>query len=95
MNADRDLAQNSLTFEGGQPPRGSKSLDGGGDGGFRMFTASLVDMRDEGAVVRRAHVDNVTLFQPLPIQKKAVGCNRSHRHLGHALPLSIALVIRV
>jgi hypothetical protein len=24
-----------------------------------------------------------------------VGCNRSHRHLGHALPLSIALVIRV
>jgi hypothetical protein len=24
-----------------------------------------------------------------------VGCNRSHCHLGHALPLSIALVIRV
>src|SRR5208282_3904545 len=84
VNADRDLAQHSLALEGGQPPGGPESLDGSGDGGFRVFAASLVDVRDEGAVVGRAHVDDVTLFQPLPVQEKTVGRNRSHRHLGHA-----------
>ena len=91
VNANRNLAQNSLAFEGRQSASSSKSLDRGGNRGFRMFAASLVNMRDEGAVVRRAHIDNVTLFQPLPVQKKTVGRNWSHRHLGHALPLSIAL----
>jgi hypothetical protein len=88
VNADRDLAQNSLAFEGGQAPGGSESLHGGGDRGFRVFAASLVDVREEGAVVRRANVDDVTLFQPFPVQKKTVGCNWNRRHLGHALPLS-------
>src|ERR1022692_3538119 len=88
VNADRDLAQNSLAFEGGQSPGGSESLHGGGDRGFRVFAASLVDVREEGAVVRRANVDDVTLFQPFPVQKKTVGCNWNRRHLGHALPLS-------
>ena len=87
-NPDSDLAQHSLALEGGQPAGGPKSLDGGGDGGFRVFAAPLADMRDQGAVVRRAHLDNVTLLQPLPIQKQAVGRNRSQRHLGHASPLS-------
>jgi hypothetical protein len=53
-----------------------------------------MNMRDEGAIVGRANVDDITLFQPLPVQEKTVGCNRSHRHLGHDLPLSSALVIR-
>jgi len=88
VNADRDLAQNSLAFEGGQPPSGSEGFDSGGDGGFRVFTASLVDMSDEGAVIRRANVDDITLFRLFPVQKKTVGCNWNRRHLGHALPLS-------
>jgi hypothetical protein len=49
-------------------------------------------MRDQGAVVGRAHLDNLTLLQPLPIQKQAVGRNRSQRHLGHSLPLSSAII---
>src|SRR6202140_4812673 len=59
------------------------------------MAASLVHVRDEGAVVRRAHIDDVPLFQPLPVQEETMGCNWNHRHLGHALPLSIALAIRV
>src|SRR5580698_4415850 len=90
VNAGRNLAQNSLTLKGGQAAGSPKSLDGSGNGGFRMFTAPLMDVRYEGAIVRRAHVDDVALFQPLPVQKKTVGCNRSHRHFSHCLPLSSA-----
>ena len=94
-NAGSNPVQNPLPFEGGQPPSSSEGLDGGGNSGFRVFAASLVDMRDKRAVVRRTHVDDIALFQPLPVQKETVGCNRSHRHLGHALPLSSALMIRI
>src|ERR1700674_3661580 len=95
VNAGRNLAQNSLAFEGGQSPRGSEGLDGGGNGGVCVFAASLIHVRDERAVVRRANIDDVPLFQPPPVQEETMGCNWNHRHLGHALPLSIALVIRV
>ena len=83
-NAGRNLAQNPLTFEGGQSPCGSERLDRGGYGSVRVFAASLVDVGDQRAVVRRVYVDDVTLFQPLPVQKKSVGCNRSYRHFSHA-----------
>jgi len=99
VNTNRNLAQNSLPFECRQPARGSERFDGGGDGGFGMLAASLVDVRDERSIIRRPHIDDVTLFQPLPIQKKSVGCHRSHRYLCHSLtsfdPLSIRERIRV
>src|SRR4029077_2089002 len=95
VNAGRNLAQNSLPFEGGQSPGGAERLDGGGNGRVRVFAASLVHVRDEGAVIRRANIDDVSLLQPLPVQEETVGCNWNHRHLGHASPLSIARVIRL
>jgi hypothetical protein len=88
VNANRNLAENPLALEGGQSASGSKGLDSGGNRGFRVFAASLVNVRDEGAIVRRSDVDYVTLFQPLPIEKETMGCNWSHRHIDHALPLS-------
>jgi hypothetical protein len=84
VNAGRNLPQNPLALEGGQSAGGPKSLDRRGNCDFGVHAVPTVHMRDESAIVRRVHVDDVTLFQPLPVHKKTVGGNRSRRRLNHA-----------
>jgi len=97
VNAGRDLAQNSLAFEGRQSPGGSEGLDCGGNGGFGVLAASLVNMREECAVVGRANVNDLTLLQPLPIQEKTVVATEppsSRPYLTSFEPLVIRSLIR-
>src|SRR5208283_211159 len=80
VNSVGDPAQYTLAFESGQAARRSESLDCCGNGGLGMFAAPLIDARDHCAVIGSANLDDVTFFQPLPIDVKSMGCNRSHRH---------------
>jgi hypothetical protein len=92
VDPHRNLAQNALALEGRQAACGPKGLHRGGNGRFGVFAASLINVGNQGAVVRSPHLDQITFFQPLPIDKKTMGCNRSHRHLGHRSPPSTDLV---
>ena len=83
VDPHRNLAQNALALEGRQAACGPKGLHRGGNGRFGVFAASLINVGNQGAVVRSP---------PLPIDKKTMGCNRSHRHLGHRSPPSTDLV---
>src|ERR1019366_6011196 len=58
LNPVGNAAENALAFERGQAARGSKSLDGGGNGSLGVFAAPLVDVGNHGAVIGSANVED-------------------------------------
>ena len=75
-----DSAENALTLECGEAAGGAESLDGGGDGGLRVFAAALHDAGDEGAIVGGVDVDDIAVLPPPAIHKETVCRNGRDRH---------------
>jgi hypothetical protein len=82
-NRLRHAPQHPLTLERGKPAGGSECFDRGFNGCISVFAASLKNVGDHIAVVRRFDFDYVAFFNPFSIEEKTLSADGSHCHLGH------------